>query len=245
MRETVGKISTKQNLSSETLFHFTSSLDVLTAIFETGFQARYVYEKIPGTKLAYFVRCVCFCDIPLGAVKWHLNWYGNYGIGLNRPWAKKNNITPVTYIHTKTPFIKRSSSKATQESLKVNPITPYLKQIKGKQYFWDTKNNEEYWKWKKFYEEREWRFLPIENGLFIQKYQKENELEVLRQKLNKNNNNHPLLKFERKDIEYIIIKDKVELYSIIQQIRKIIKNKREQDKMISKVLPSIQIIRDF
>ena len=244
MRETVGKISARQNLSSETLFHFTTNIDVLIAIFEKGFQARYIYEKILGTKLAYFVRAVCFCDIPLGAVKWHLAWYGNYGIGLNRSWAKKHNITPVTYIHTKTPFIKQSSSKITQEELRVNPITPYLKQVKGKQYFWDKKNNQEYWKWKKFYEEREWRFLPEEAGLFIKKYQKENELESLRQELNRKNK-HTYLKFQPKDIEYIIINGKVELYSIIKQIRSLIKDKREQDKMISKILSSTQIIRDF
>jgi len=65
MNKKLGNNKIGQNLSSQTLFHLTGSLDVLKLILKNGFQARYIYEKLPGRKLAYLTKTTCFCNIPL------------------------------------------------------------------------------------------------------------------------------------------------------------------------------------
>ena len=244
MRSTKGKISDKENLSSEALFHFTSSIDVLILILEKGFQARYIYEKIPGTKLAYMVKTACFCDIPLGSIKSHLNWYGDYGIGISRPWAKELGISPVAYIHKNTPFITKSSSLKNIELLRASDMTPYLKQVRGKQFFRNETNNTIYYKWNTFYEEREWRYFPESKDLNVVKYAKEEELNEIKDRLN----NTGVLPYKALDIgkiEYIIIRDRSELQKIVSCIKRITSSIIEQEKLISKISSVSQIRRDY
>lgn len=243
MRTTLGKLSTIQNLSSESLFHFTSSIDVLYKILRNGFQARYIYEKIPGTKLAYYVKTTCFCDIPLGAIKNHINWYGQYGIGINRAWGKDHKISPVTYIHSNSPLLIKSSSEKYRKYLEKQLITPFLKQVRGKQYFTDSNTGESYYKWKTFYDEREWRYFPDNYNLSVKKYKREAELEQYRTALN--NSSLPYLILDSKYIEYIIVNDNEDITPLISRIKKLIKKHKEQDILITKILTTNQIHRDF
>lgn len=127
------KYKINQNLSSRNLFHLTGTMDILKLILQNGFQARYIYEKLPGTKLAYFTKTVCFCDIPLGIIKEHINWYGEYGIGLNRDKAKENGCSPVFYIHSKTKDFPLTSSAKSINWFKEFTFAKHLKQIYGKQ----------------------------------------------------------------------------------------------------------------
>lgn len=245
MRKTIGVINPHQNLSSETLFHFTDSFDILNLILTNGFQVRYIYEKMPKIKVGYLVNTVCFCDIPLGAVKYHLNWYGNYGIGLNRPYAKDMGISPVHYIHSKSPHIVFSSSYENLGKLKLSKITPYLKQVKGKQLFYNEETQLPYWKWKKFYEEREWRYLSKNPDVEIIKYKSEIELDAERVKLN----NTKILEYIPLDldpIEYIILSTRKEIKPFVQILRTSKKYKpNEIDTLISKIITAEQIIKDF
>ena len=72
------------NLSSTTLFNFTDEFIHLKDALENGFYCGDIYEKLPfGENLGYKVPMVCFCDIPLGMIKHHLSWYGEYSIGIN------------------------------------------------------------------------------------------------------------------------------------------------------------------
>ena len=41
---------------------------------------------------------VCFCDIPLSRTEEHVKFYGEYGIGLAKEWAERNNVTPILYV---------------------------------------------------------------------------------------------------------------------------------------------------
>ncbi|RUT73039.1 abortive infection system antitoxin AbiGi family protein [Ancylomarina longa] len=244
MRKTVGYINTQQNLSSDTLFHFTDSLEILDLILSKGLQARFIYEKLPRSRVAYFVKTICFCDIPLGAIKTHLNWYGNFGIGINRAKAKKYGITPVNYIHSNSPQISFSSSLSNRDILQKSKITPHLKQIRGKQMFYDEKKNEYYWKWKKFYEEREWRFFPEDNEISVTTYKKEIELEEKRQSLNLKSS-LPNLKMDINDIEYIIIEKQKDIFPLIGFLKRIDSDKKSIEVLLTKVITSHQILKDF
>jgi hypothetical protein len=49
-----------------------------------GIKPRYVFERLPYKEYHYIVPVKCFCDIPLGKIKSHLEWFGNYGLGIKR-----------------------------------------------------------------------------------------------------------------------------------------------------------------
>ena len=111
MNRKLGTFKTTPNLSSETLFHFTADFKTLGLILNGGFQSRWIYEKLPGRNLAYLTKTICFCDIPLGLIREHVNWYGSYGVGINRPVARTKGFSPVLYFHSKSPKFPKGSSK--------------------------------------------------------------------------------------------------------------------------------------
>ena len=239
MNRTLGNYKTKQNLSSTTIFHFTNTLDILKSILKNGFQVRFIYEKLPGTKLAYLTNTVCFCDIPLSSIKEHINWYGEYGIGISRKIATQLQLTPVFYIHSKSRDIPKGSSIKNIEWFENFPFTRYLKQVRGKQMFFDEKNKP-YWKWKKFYDEKEWRYFPNNPILKISKYTNEIELDNLRKQLNDNKNLEYLL-IKPEWIEYIIIKDAKE----IKDLKSVFPDNEYYDILLTKIITVKQILNDF
>jgi len=241
MNRKLGTYKTSPNLSSDTLFHFTSDFNTLKLILENGFQSRYIYEKLPGRKIAYLTKAVCFCDIPLGLIKEHVNWYGTYGIGINRPIAKTQGFSPVLYIHSKSPKYPKGSSLTSIEWFQNFSFTNYLKQVRGKQMFFDD-NNKPLWKWKTFYNEREWRYFPPDKKIEVVQYKIETELEKRRVELN--NGDLPILKFDPDWIEYILIKD----YKDVEELIKILNTKKYKDdfeSLLTKVVTFKQIQKDF
>ena len=147
------------NLSSTTLFNFTDTLDRLTGNIDHGFYCGDVYEKLPkfGSPSGYIVPMVCFCDIPLALIKEHLDWYGNYAIGIKREYARKYMVNPVWYIHKDNPVVSKMFHSKNKIDLSESPLLPYLKQFLG---FQEDSTGEE--RIKKFYDEREWRYIPQE-----------------------------------------------------------------------------------
>ena len=104
------------NLSSVSLFHYTKNLEYLLSILLNGFEFRNITESIPCLDESIFEqkgieykeleishKAICFCDIPLSMAKNHINEYGEYSIGLKKEWAIRNGITPIRYVHKKTP----------------------------------------------------------------------------------------------------------------------------------------------
>lgn len=64
-------------------------------IEEKCFKPSYCKEKFNDETI--LIPMVAFCNIPLTQVG-HFVYYGDYGIGLSREWAIKNNVKPVRYI---------------------------------------------------------------------------------------------------------------------------------------------------
>lgn len=83
------------------IFHYTKSYDVLKKIIRNGFMPSYCFESFNNKE--YFIPMVSFCNIPLKDVDNYMH-YGKYGIGMSIDWAVREKITPVVYIHEKTPF---------------------------------------------------------------------------------------------------------------------------------------------
>ncbi len=87
-------------VTSDTLFHYTSTLANLINILKEKFKITYCYEQyfLNGIRSVSYYPMICFCDIPLSQAKEHIRSYGPYGIGLTKAWGIKNRLNPVAYI---------------------------------------------------------------------------------------------------------------------------------------------------
>ena len=206
------------NISSNVLFHFTSSLKHLQSILEHGFYPRYCLEysvdkddrraarqKRPPLRA---IPMVCFCDLPLSLVKKHLKEYGCFGIGLDKTWGTKNGVAPVIYTHSRAktcPSLSRLISPPTPASTGVSRdlhyLASYTKPFQGPA-------------WRKgkvkhrvrFYDEREWRYVPTIHGkhpLFLNQdeFHDAQKLNALHEQFKKT---HALM-VTPKAIQYLII----------------------------------------
>ena len=237
----LGNYKTTTNLSSQTLFHFTNEINKLGLILTNGFQVRNIYEKLPGRQIGYITKAICFCDIPLSLIKEHVNWYGSYGIGISRNYAKNRNFTPVHYIHKESSLYPKGSSEHSIEWFTNYPFTPYLKQIYGYQHILNNKNIT-VGKGKKFYNEREWRYIPTENKMEVLKHNLEKELETRTDELNREI--LPLMDLDSSCIEYILI-NKTEELDQLKEIFKLPKYKNNYELLLTKVLIFNQIKNDL
>ena len=90
------------NISANTLFHFTNSLQSIINILTNNFTPRYCMEKYDflsndESSLEFAVPMTCFCDIPLSQINNHVEYYGGYAIGLSKEWGIDKRINPVMY----------------------------------------------------------------------------------------------------------------------------------------------------
>lgn len=100
---------------------------------KNGIYCHNTFEKLPFKKNGYRLPMVCFCDIPLSLIKEHFDWYGKYGIGIKRQYARKVGVKPVWYITRENPLVEnlvRLNNLSDQER---NHLLPYLKQHFGLQ----------------------------------------------------------------------------------------------------------------
>ena len=125
-------------LSSNTLFHFTNSLDVLYKILEEGFWPRYCKETgwLGDGDPLFAVAMVSFCDIPLSQIHQHISYYGNYGIGVSKEWAITQRVDPVYYItdemkqYVKNVLGEDSYKSEMDESVQARKKKEYLRNFK-------------------------------------------------------------------------------------------------------------------
>lgn len=164
-------------VSAKTLFHYTSSLANLKSILRNGFRPSYCYENwgeiitsFPGM-VSYAVPMVCFCDIPLSQVKLHTTHYGRYGIGLTAKWRNAKQLNPVFYVtkhSTVSLYLKRvlvfmrnpANRRTTTDVTAIESFYETMAHIKAFR-GWLVRGGRPIVR-KKFYDEREWRF--VEKG---------------------------------------------------------------------------------
>lgn len=241
-------------ISSSTLFHFTKKKEFLQSILCEGFWPRYCIEYCwNGNHWA--IPMVCFCDIPLSLIKEHIKTYGGegWGIGMSKQWAIEQGITPVLYSSFKSDVYKlvyRFSNSLTFPSTnsKKMPLEELLLyRIKR-----TTASEKEQLlingaiKRKKFYNEREWRFIPeITNDVHMEKWDNSQEAnkEEFCMNLSEKTKNHKL-KAIPDHINYIIVPNDEKRTEIL----KFIKQKFDcgiQSKLASRILTKENILKDF
>lgn len=254
-------------ISSNTLFHFTKNEENIISILKEGFKPHLCKEDLnfvlqdnpteeEAEELQLAIPMVCFCDIPLSQSKNHLSTYGPYGIGLSKEWGERNKICPVLYAHKK--------SEITFAVLRM--LTRLLTDIDNK--LWD----DIYWMYcftkpykgklrreneitisnYRFYDEREWRYVPplrnyshnddLSNYcLYNREYCDKSQRDEINRKLKK-----MPLEFEASDIKYIIVSSPKKIISIIKEIGQMDGYDQDEKKLLfSKVISAKQIVEDF
>ena len=261
------------NISSNTLFHFTAKIENVIGILKEGFRPHFCLEDLnfvlpdePTEDLEHAIPMVCFCDIPLSQSMNHRKTYGNYGIGLSKKWGKVNKIGPVLYAHQNSAItdtimrmwldVFRDSEKSGRQQDvddHVNRFYDYIygiycftKRDEGKR--WINEDKEYSKEVVRFYNEREWRFVPmrenrLEYGLPKKEFIDDTEQSYINHELGKLSGLH----FELSDIKYIIVPNDDEIVRIITEIEKNMDGYSQDDiKLLSsKVISAEQIDEDF
>lgn len=206
---------------SNTLFHFTKNLEILKYILKRGFWPRYCLEDMSwlGMKTTEFVAfpMVCFCDIPLSRVEEHVKFYGEFGIGLTKEWAKSNGLTPIHYIapSSNMPEIYKNLFKSSKEGKgweSLRYLLAHTKPIEGNMVIGGQLIEKE------FHQESEWRYISKNDVIksFITKTQYEDVVSL--EERNKETEKH-MLEFLPKDIKYIFVKNDSDIPEIINFIQ--------------------------
>lgn len=244
------------SISTNSIIHYTNEIAKLKLIVKEGFKIKYCAERLilgRGRSEAAHPM-VSFCDIPLSESKKHFKAYGKFGIGLKKEWAIERGVNPVLYIDHNSLFAKslqrlmaerrKSKTNLTEEQSKdILQIKAYAKNYSGplKRRGIEDQNY-------KFYDEREWRIVPkseeINNVPFsisLSKYEK-----------NKDTFNQRIsdcrIKFEAKDISYIIVEHTSQIPEFIKFLRIEYSGKcsvNEFDLLLSKICSTEQILADY
>jgi hypothetical protein len=266
------------SVSANTLFHFTLKKEDLLNILKNGFYPRYCiedvklsfeerYQKLAHAEIA--IPMVSFCDIPLSQIRSHILRFGPYAVGMAVEWGIKNGLNPLMYVAPESNPIKifrdsisDSISYLLDQNNGKNPegkklgelaehimyLIRYLKPYEGKK--WDGKEfNGELMK---FYDEREWRYIPdfyemkkryVEPVLEKSQYLDKNKMKEYNRILTENFK----LDFTPRDIRYIIVEKEEEVQNMICEIEHIKRNYpiEEQKLLLTKLISIDRLNEDF
>ncbi len=258
-------------LSSNTLFHFTNSADKIISIIKNGFAPKFCLEEL-GYEMFFDMKdkspsesavpMTCFCDLPLSKIDNHLEFYGSYGIGLSKEWGKQKGLTPLTYIHdnsTQINYLKQlgnliggafsGTDMFDKLPMEKNPLVA-LFELSG---FYKPYNGQ-MWRInkyvdKRFYDEREWRYVPFINdkdGHY--RLSKEEFLnEIKRASANDTIAKNFSLEFKCKDVKYIIVNKEAEMIALFDALDSMSDTFTENEIKIlkTKIISTEQILEDF
>lgn len=214
---------------SHTLFHFTKNIEFVKNILLDGFWPRYCLEDLSWYIFEYdYVAfpMVCFCDIPLSRISEHVDFYGEFGVGVTKEWALANNLNPLSYLAKNSTYcssVNNLFKNANYENGQngyyegsgndLNQILSFLKPLEGKMLLSGSPVDKE------FYQESEWRFVPkktdVQPWLNKQNYDNTEVLEQYNQKTKELTS----LKISPTDIKYIFVKNDSDIPEIINFIQ--------------------------
>lgn len=251
-------------LSAQTLFHYTKKAYLLD-VLENGFVPRYSkeFDIDKGENLTFghhlYIPMVCFCDTPLSLVEKHMDIYGPCGIGLSKDWGIRNGLNPVFYINkgstvhenlivpiqnlcTKDAEIKDEYLSSIVRDLVF--IYRYMKPYEPARGTYE-RNGRKYCDYL-YYDEKEWRYVPI-NLETDQKVSFEStNLEI--KTANDNLARRPL-KFDVRDINFIIIEKESDTDAIINSFRNsknfVNKEKVDEQYLLTTLITAESIRKNF
>lgn len=256
-------------ISSSTLFHFTDRVQNLVDILTDEFRPHYSWEdfSLVAETLGPFgfaFPLISFCDIPLSQATRHMATYGNYALGLTKEWGVRNGVTPVLYSYPTSGAARSISAlfaldiptAGAEGSVSPGPVAHAQDQLVShvghligflKPYEGPFLRRGRVIPSVRFYDEREWRYLPDEYGS-LPVLDREDYLDFARLRdANENLRNLPRLAFEPSDIKYIVVASEVEILPMIREVERI-KTKYTDDQvkvLTSRIVSAEQIISDF
>lgn len=238
-------------ISSDTLFHFVTKREYLIDILENNFKPRYCQELLSDAMTdrdPWWDRVIpmkCFCDLTLSSLGPHLKTYGEYGIGMTKDWGKQKGITPVLYVHPDSPLIEcvRSSVGAKIHSLLDGH--PVVAKLAGefqhlvnfsKPYVGSFLRDGAIVPDVRFYDEREWRYVPANYDVF-----ESNDIldDVLMAEENRKIGDSSPIKFTPDDIRYIVVPSEKDILPMLQDLRNI-KSPKYDPLVVAKLQTRIQ-----
>jgi len=246
---------------ANSLFHFTKEMKTIVEIIRgKKFLASYNIEDIKDfhpEKRFVAIPMICFCDIPLKLIDDHTNSFGKFGIGLNKDWGIKNLINPLLYridqegsmlekalkvlFSENSEMIKQLEAINTIELDQFQKSTLFLADNSIDQAIRISAFTKPYSNGnRKYYNEREWRFVP-ENAQFI--FPEDNG-QAVREILNQDYS-RASLSFDLNEIEHVIVSETAEIDSFIALIKDTPLTEDEKYKLIQKVNSLDKIKKDF
>jgi len=206
--------------SNNCIYHFSHNYEGFVNIFRQKIKPQYcvedfssfygvssIYNYENGDTLNIPLKIAqpifCLCDIPYGRLSVHKKRHGNFGIGFKKEWGKKNNLNIVSYSHPQS--ITSASFRILINYFTKNQkdIIDFEKNYRCFSYIIMTYKPYEY------YEEREWRWIPLYDDILLAIKYNGNEADF-KKEIDKNqeiiNSRDDIkLDFSIDDIEYIII----------------------------------------
>ncbi|WP_412464429.1 abortive infection system antitoxin AbiGi family protein [Flavobacterium mekongense] len=250
------------SISSNSVIHYTNKLENLKGILmNEGFRLKYCLETLNinyKVELSTAVPMVSFCDIPLSEVKNHIDSYGSYAIGLYKNWAKQNGLNPVLYLE-KNSYISTSIARLIDRllELKSDPKTDKILKVEILKLLLYCKNYEGYLKHGKiddenyrFYNEREWRYVPKDEILIEKKAKPLIWGDTFLKEKDKNNETLKDIycSFSPQDISYIIVDDENDIPEILTTLNEVYEDKcttKELKVLSTRIITKNQIYNDF
>lgn len=213
----------------------------------------FIYTEIPQQEATKALAMISFCDIPIELQEQHCSTYGRYGLAMTKEWGLRNGVCPVAYIPTNNNTgtlidsigyiasqikglirIDNEEMYAEIRQYRLCETHGYIEELYGEiiqlfGYFKkyeeiDCNNND-----KRFYDEKEWRYLcpwTLAGELlyknrfeFSTKDMNDEEIEQYNEKLQEKP-----LKFRKDDLIYAVVpneKDKKELIEYLHTIKQL------------------------
>ncbi len=251
-------------VSANTLFHFTSIKGLTGILSSSGFYCQYSdehFENILPSKSHYrftYIPMISFCDLTIMQLandSVHRKNFGDFGIGLTKEWGIRNGVSPVMYVHRESQQTKRlqrliRALRNIHKGINDNETIDGIQQemIDSFKYIKPYIGN-----WQKgkrvrnkiiFYNEREWRYSPllkqhaVLSGIFKEN---RNEVKKINNELKKN-----VIKFEVKDVKFIVIRNKKNIPVIAKVINEIPEiSYTQKNELITKIITFEEIREDF
>lgn len=240
---------------SNTLFHFTKSPETLKHVLRGGFWPRYCLEDVGWlgySKFEYIAYpMVCFCEIPLSRIADHVEFYGEFGLGLTREWAETQGLNPVFYTARSSQISKAFKEVSNNASLLTDEgkqaaafataryLLAHAKPTSGKMRL----NGEPVDK--VFYQESEWRYVPRESEFpdYLNQSAFDDPEKV--ESANQLTKANAMLQFSPRDVRYVFVKADSDIPDMVDfiytQMRHLIAS--DQQMLMSRVV-SLESLRD-
>ena len=251
-------------ISANALFHFTDDLDNLLNILENDFIPHFCHEdltflapKRPRIPLLQFaIPMVSFCDIPLSQVADHMRVYGRYAIGMRLPWARTHHIAPVLYVERASTVAKALYSivqgigRRPYDRLRDFPKLRLFHEFAcfTKAYDGPFRHHGRTLRNHRFYDEREWRFVPrripesLRYSLDAREFRARSRRFISGWILRGS-----ALRFAPRDVKYVMVSSEDEITAIIRRIEtgKSRFGTNQIRLLVSRVLSAEQVLEDF